>query len=110
LNNNSANKQFNRTKNSGLFIKTWSYHLNIWKLKKQCQFDFDNGMSRSNIFEKHSENDISQKKLAAIVAAIKDATLTKKYRLLNYLLVGVMMLIAFLMTFSFYEVQAKEDT
>jgi len=78
--------------------------LNIWKLKKQCQSDFDNGMSRSSIYEKYSESDISEKKLAAIVSSIKDPTLTKKYRFLNYLLVGVMMLLALIMAFSFNEI------
>jgi hypothetical protein len=78
--------------------------LNIWKFKKQCQSDFDGGLSRSSIFEKYSKNEMSEKKLATIIATIKDGTLTKKYRLLNYLLAGVMILLALVISFSFYEI------
>jgi hypothetical protein len=88
----------------------WSYHLNTWKLKKQCQFDFDNGLSRASIFEKYSNGGISEKKLATIVATIKDSVLTKKYKLLNYLLVGVMVLSAVLVSFLFYEILKSSET
>jgi phosphoglycerol transferase MdoB-like AlkP superfamily enzyme len=85
-------------------VKIWSFNLNIWKFKKQCQSDFDGGLSRSSIFEKYSKNEMSEKKLATIIATIKDGTLTKKYRLLNYLLAGVMILLALVISFSFYEI------
>ncbi len=61
-------------------------------------------MSRSTIFEKYSENEIPEKKLASAVSAIKDATLIRKYRFLNYAIVGIMLLLAVLITFSFYEI------
>ena len=84
--------------------------MNIWKFKKQCQSDFDNGLSRSTIFEKYSKDEISEKKLATIIATTKDATLIKKYRLLNYLLVGVMVLLALVISFSFYEISKSGET
>ena len=84
--------------------------MNTWKLKKQCQFDFDNGLSRASIFEKYSKDGISEKKLATIVATIKDSVLTKKYKLLNYLLVGVMALRAVLISFLFYEISKSGET
>lgn len=77
--------------------------MNIWKLKRQCQSDFDNGMSRSSIFEKYSENEISEKKLASAVSSIKDATLIRKYRFLNYVVVGIMMILFLTVTFLFYD-------
>ncbi len=84
--------------------------MNIWKFKKQCQSDFDNGMTRSKIFEKYSKNEMSEKKLATIISTIKDGTLTNKYRLLNYLLVGVMVLLAIVISFSFYEIYKSGET
>jgi hypothetical protein len=74
--------------------------LNTWKLKKQCQSDFDNGLNRVNIFEKYAGKEISDKKLAAAIATVRDANLIKKYRILNYLLVGIMIILAVVMTFS----------
>jgi hypothetical protein len=91
-------------------VKIRSYKLSIWKLKKQCQSDFDNGLSRSRIFEKYSKTEMSEKKLATVIATIKDGTLIKKYRLLNYLLVGVMLLLALVISFSFYEVAKSGET
>ena len=78
--------------------------MNIWKLKKQCQSDFDNGMSRSSIFEKYSGKEISERKLASAVSVIKDATLIRKYRFLNYVVVGMMMLLFLITTFHFFEI------
>ncbi len=74
--------------------------MNIWKLKKQCQSDFDDGLTRASIFEKYAGQDISEKKLATAVASIRDTNLIKKYRMLNYAVVGIMILLAVVMTFS----------
>ncbi|WP_462160168.1 hypothetical protein [Pseudoalteromonas sp. GB56] len=78
--------------------------MNSWKFKKQCQDDFDNGISRFSIFEKYSKSGISEKKLAYAVSTIKDVNLVKKYRFLNYLVVGFMILFGVLITFSFIEI------
>lgn len=84
--------------------------MNSWKFKKQCQDDFDNGISRSSIFEKYSESGISEKKLAYFVSTIKDVDLVKKYRLLNYLVVGIMILLGVVITFSFFEIFKSGET
>ncbi|MEL4303486.1 hypothetical protein ACE02Z_17960 [Shewanella xiamenensis] len=81
----------------------------IWKLKRQCQSDFDNGMSRSSIFEKYSGNGLTEKKLASAVSSIRDAALIRKYRFLNYVVVGIMILLFLTMTFSFYEISRSGE-
>jgi phosphoglycerol transferase MdoB-like AlkP superfamily enzyme len=53
---------------------------------------------------------MSEKKLAKIISTIKDGTLIKKYRLLNYLLVGIMVLLALVISFSFYEIVKSGKT
>lgn len=83
--------------------------MNIWKLKKQCQSDFDNGMPRSSIFEKYSGNEIPERKLASIVSTLKDAALIRKYRFLNYVVVGIMMLLFLTITFSLYEISKSGE-
>jgi hypothetical protein len=83
--------------------------LNILKLKKQCQSDFDNGSTRESIFEKYAEQEISEKKLATAVASIRDTNLIKKYRMLNYALVVVMVLLAVVMTFSLLGILQSGD-
>ena len=83
--------------------------LNIWKLKKQCQSDFEDGLTRSIIFEKYAGQEISEKKLASVVASIRDTNLIKKYRMLNYALVGIMILLAVVMTFSLLGILQSGD-
>lgn len=60
-------------------------------------------MSRSSIFEKYSEEEISEAKLASAISAIKDATLIRKYRFLNSVVVGIMILLFLAMIFHFIE-------
>ncbi|WP_341501455.1 hypothetical protein [Gallaecimonas sp. GXIMD4217] len=83
--------------------------MNIWKLKKQCQSDFDSGLTRAGIFEKYAGKEISDKKLATAIASVRDPKLISRYRILNYILVGIMTLLAVVMTFSLYGILQSGD-
>jgi hypothetical protein len=60
------------------------------KAKKEMQTLFDQGFSREEVFEKFIGNGLPEKRVASLVASLKDDTLCQLYSGRNNLLVSIM--------------------
>lgn len=74
------------------------------ELTKLMQSEFDSGETLQAIYEKHQSDSIKERKLAYMVATLKDKDLIKKHKMANNILIGIMVFITMISAFLGYTI------
>lgn len=60
------------------------------KMQKEMQFKFNNGATRAEIFDEYKHQSLPEKRVASLVASLKDDTLCQLFSGRNNILIGFM--------------------